>query len=95
MTTDHKLSIEAAGKNSALMEDRVRFLVACAEAEPIGSKKRNEYNMCIEEVLFWGETVRRLLPPDPEKRTYMQPAPPPNVRRISLLPNNRIDVTEK
>jgi hypothetical protein len=66
MTTDHKLSIEAAGKNSAIMEDRVRFLVACAEAEPIGSEKRNDFNQCIEELLFWGKTVRCLLPPDRE-----------------------------
>lgn len=87
MTTDHKLSIEAAGKNSAIMEDRVRFLVACAEAEPMGSEKRNEFNMCIEELLFWGETVRRILPPDPVKQKYIQPAPPANVRRISILPN--------
>lgn len=83
-TTDHKLIVESAEKISAMMADRVRFLVACAEAEPIGSEKRNQFNMCAEELLFWGKLAQSLLPPDAEKKEFIQPAPSPSVRRVSL-----------
>jgi hypothetical protein len=88
-TTDHKLIVESAEKLSAMMADRVRFLVACAEAELIGSEKRNQFNMCAEELLFWGKLAESLLPPDKVKREFIQPAPPANVRRVSTLPNAR------
>lgn len=55
MNENNKFNIKAAGEINAIIEGRVRFLVVCAEAEPIGSDKRNEFNMCIEELLWWGK----------------------------------------
>ena len=61
MTENNKLNIKAAAEYSRVMEPRVRFLVACAEAEPMGSDKRNEFNMCIEELLWWAKTAHCLV----------------------------------
>jgi hypothetical protein len=89
MKTDHQLSIEAAKEHSHVTEERIRFLVSCAESHPMGSPMREEFNMCIDEVLFWAKRARYIRPVESPKAKLVVPAPPPEVKRIPIVLVNK------